>query len=171
MPTCPRCAALALVLLALAGCDSNNPGRDLSLIQGVYSLETLVFDPETQDLSAADIGARLNLAETRLEIFGDDTESLFIARYLDATGARRVNLRTTASRGQAKFDAVDVEDAEDLEALFLPRSFTLTYDGDAPRVLSATLENVSVDLEDFDPSRYQGQRGNRGTLTVSFRRP
>ena len=171
MPTCPRCAALALVLLALAGCDSNNPGRDLDLIEGVYSLDRLVYDPETPDLTDADIGARLDPAGTSLEIFGDDEISLLRVRYLDATGSRRVDLRTTASRGRATFEAVDQSDEDDLAALFLPRSFTLSYEGDSPRELRADLENVVVDLADFDPSRYRGQVGNRGTLTVRFRRP
>ena len=171
MPTPPRCAALALVLLALAGCDSNNPGRDLDLIEGVYALDRLVYDPETPDLTDADIGARLDPGGTTLEIFGDDEISLLRVRYLDATGSRRIDLRTTASRGQATFEAVDQADEDDLAALFLPRSFTLSYEGDSPRELRADLENVVVDLEDFDASRYRGQRGNRGTLTVRFRRP
>ena len=170
MPTCPRCAALALVLLALAGCDSNNPGRDLDLIEGVYAVEELRFTPLSA-LPAADVGARLDPSGTSLEIFGDDEIALLRVRYRDATGSRRVDLRTTASRGQATFEAVDQSDVDDLAALFLPRSFTLTYDGDAPRLLSGTFDQSGVNLERFDPSIYQGEVDKRGTLTVRFRRP
>ena len=171
MPTCPRCAALALVLLALAGCDSNNPGRDLDLIEGVYTIEALIFDPVTTGLPNADAGARLDASGTTLEIFGDDEVSLLRVRYRDATGSRRVDLATVASNGRATFEAVDQSDEEDLAALFLPRSFTLTYDGDSPRVLSGEFQQSGVDLEAFDPSTYEQQRSNSGTLTVRFRRP
>lgn len=170
MPTCPRCAALALVLLALAGCDSTNPGRDLALIEGVYSLETLVFTP-ISSLPAADAGARLDPVGTSLEIFGDDETSLLRVRYRDATGSRRIDLQTTASRGRATFEAVDADDEADLAALFLPRSFSLTYEGDSPRVLSGEFQQTGVNLQAFDPTRYQGETNKSGTLTIRFRRP
>ena len=171
--SCPRCAAAALALfaLALAGCDSNNPGRDLSLIEGVYTVEALTFDPVTDALPDADVGARLDPSGTSLEVFGEDETSLLRVRYRDATGSRRVDLRTTASRGRATFEALDDADEADLAALFLPRQFTLTYDGDSPRLLSGTFDRSGVNLEAFDPSRYQDQRSVRGTLVVRFRRP
>lgn len=168
--TCPRCAIVALVLFALAGCDSSNPGRDLALIQGVYSLEELVFDP-ISDLPNADVGARIDKAGTRLEIFGDDEVSLLIVRYLDATGSRRIDLRTTASRGRVTFEAVDGTDIDDLKALFLPPSFALTYEGESPRVIGSSFEQSGVNLEQFDRDRYRGEVDKRGTLTVRFRRP
>lgn len=169
--TCPRCAVVALVLFALAGCDSNNPGRDLALIQGVYAIEALSFDPVTGGLPTADVIDRLDAAGTRLEIFGEDEESLLIVRYNDATGSRRVNLRTTASRGRATFEAIDADDEADLAALFLPPSFVLTYEGESPRVLTGSLDRTGVNLEAFDRSVYQDQRANRGTLVIRFRRP
>ncbi len=167
----PTRAVAALALLVLAGCDSSNPGRDLGLIEGVYAIEALSFDPVTEGLPTANVGARLDLAGSSLEVFGNDEESLLRVRYTSATGARRVNLRTTASRGRATFEAVDDDDAQDLAALFLPRSFTLTYEGDSPRVLSGTFEQTGVNLEAFDESIYQDQRSNRGTLTIRLRRP
>ena len=105
MTPCTRAVA-ALALLALAGCDSSNPGRDLGLIEGVYAIEALSFDPVTEGLPTADVGARLDASNSTLEIFGDDEISLLRIRYLDATGSRRVDLRTTASRGRATFEAV-----------------------------------------------------------------
>ena len=170
MPTCPRCAALALVLLALAftGCDSNNPGRDLSLIEGVYLLEELEFRPVSA-LPAADVDARINVTESRFEIFGDDEESQFVVRFNDGTTSR-IDLRTTASRGRATFEAADVEDTDKLKLLLLPRSFTLTYQGDSPRVLEGTMDRTGVDLEAFDPSLYQGEVDKSGTTVIRFRR-
>ena len=171
MTPCPRRAALALVLLALAGCDSSNPGRDLDLIQGVYAVEALSFDPVTEGLPTADVAARLDADNSTLEVFGDDEVSLLRIRYRAATGSRRVDLRTTASRGRATFEAIEDDDAQDLAALFLPRSFALTYDGDSPRLLQGSFERTGVNLEAFDPSLYQDQRSVRGTLTVRLRRP
>ncbi|WP_412068819.1 hypothetical protein [Rubrivirga sp. IMCC43871] len=172
MPTCPRCALLAVVLafLAFSGCDSNNPGRDLALIDGVYSLEALTFDPVTQGLPTADLGARLDLAGTSLEIFGADDQALLRIRYPDAP-TRRVDLSVTAARGRATFTGVTQEDRDDLADLFLPAEFVLTYEGESPRVLANTFERTGVDLQAFDPTLYQDQRSNRGTLTVRFRRP
>ena len=170
MTPCTRAVA-ALALLVLAGCDSSNPGRDLGLIEGVYAIEALSFDPVTAGLPDADVAARLDLAGSTLEIFGDDETSLLRVRYLDATNSRRVDLQTTASRGRVTFEAVTDDDVRDLAALFLPRSFALTYDGDSPRVLSGTFEQSGVNLEAFDESIYQDQRSNRGTLTVRLRRP
>lgn len=171
MISCPRCAALALVLLALAGCDSNNPSRDLDLIEGVYALEELIFDPVTTGLPNANVGARLDLANTTLEIFGNDETSLLRVRERGAAGNRRIDLRTTAARGRATFEAVSDDDRDDLARLFLPRSFTLVYDGDRPRLLTGEFRQSGVNLEAFDPSVYQEQRSNSGTLTVAFRRP
>ncbi|WP_412061878.1 hypothetical protein [Rubrivirga sp. IMCC45206] len=172
MPTCPRCAllAVALAFLAFSGCDSNNPGRDLALIDGVYSLEELTFDPATQGLPTADLGARLDLTGTSLEVFGDDDQALLRVRYPDAP-TRRVDLSVTASRGRATFTAVAEEDRADLAQLFLPADFVLTYEGESPRVLGNAFERTGVDLQAFDPSLYQDQRSNRGTLTIRFRRP
>ena len=172
MTPCPRCAAAALVLLALAGCDSNNPGRDLDLIEGVYVLETLTFDPVTTGLPDADIGARLDLANTTLEIFRDDDDpSLLRVRERSEIASRRIDLRTTAARGRATFEAVNEDDRDALAGLLLPRSFTLTYDGDSPRLLEGDFQQSGVNLEAFDPSLYEQQRSNSGTLVVRFRRP
>ncbi len=172
MPTCPRCALLAVVLavLAFSGCDSNNPGRDLALIDGVYTLEELTFDPVTQGLPTADLGARLDLPGTTLEVFGGDDEALLRIRYPDAP-TQRIDLTVTASRGRATFRAITEEDRTDLARLFLPSEFALTYEGEDPRVLQNTFEQTGVDLQAFDASLYQDQRSNRGTLTIRFRRP
>ncbi len=171
MPTCPRCAALALILLVLAftGCDSNNPGRDLGLLSDVYQLDELEFVP-LSSLPPADIAAQLDLTDTELEIFDDGEAQLRVRYRSEPTRRRRIDLRTTASRGRATFEAADVDDTGNLEALLLPRSFTLTYDGDAPRVLSGSIEQSNVDLEPFDPVRYRGENDKQGTLTIEFSR-
>ena len=171
MPTCPRCALLAIAIAALAftGCDSSDPGRDLGLIDGVYTLDVLSFDPVTQGLPTADLGARLDMEGTTLEVFGADAEARLRIRYPDQP-TRRVDLEVGARGGRATFEALTDEDRLDLAALFLPASFALDYDPDAPRSLAATLDRSGVDLEAFDRSVYQDQRSNRGTLTVRFRR-
>ena len=173
MPTCPRCAALALVLLALAGCDSNNPGRDVTLVQGRYMLEALSFEP-ISDLPDADVAARLNLDETTLSIDGGGTRALLSVTYTNGD-FRLIDLQASISRGRIVLTATDREpDEAYLAALLLPRSFTLTYetvDDMPPRVLS-TSQNVSgINLEAFDASRYRGELDKQGALVVRFRRP
>ena len=162
-----RLAALAL-LLVTAGCDSGDD--DLSRVEGSYGLETLTFDPSTTGLDDADVAARLDLTATAVEIFSDGDPSLLRVRYLDNTGSRRVNLRTTVSGDRVRFEAVEDDDREDLAALLLPSTFTLEFAGDNPRVLEGTFSVTGVNLEAFDPTLYEDQVGNRGTIEVSFRR-
>ena len=169
MPTCPRCALLAVVLAfaAFTGCDSNNPGRDLDLVDGVYELEELSFDPETQALPTADVAAQIDREGTTLEIFGRDAEALF--RIRDDRGTGRVDLEVGAARGRASFEATTEDDIDDLADIFLPAQFTLNYDDNAS-VLSSSFSQSGVNLEAFDPDQYRGLRSVRGTVTVRFRR-
>ena len=90
MPTCPRCALFAIVLAVavFTGCDSNNPGRDLDVVDGIYALEELSFDPTTQSRPTADLAARLDSGRTSLEIFGRDANALL--RFRDSRGTGRV---------------------------------------------------------------------------------
>lgn len=172
MPTCPRCALLALVIAfaAFAGCDSNNPGNDLEALQGEYKFATLLFDPTTAALPDVDVAARLNDDATTLEIFGNDETALLRIRFNGETGARRVDLSVTASRGRITFQALTAEDEEDLRSLLLPSSFSLEYNETNPSSMSADLFREGVNLELFDPAQYQDQTAVRGTLTVRLNR-
>ncbi len=172
MPTCPRCAllALAIAFAAFSGCDSNNPGSDLESLQGQYTFATLLFDPTTQALPDVDVAARLNETATTLEIFGNDDVALLRIRFNGETGSRRVDLQVTASRGRITFEALTAEDEEDLRALLLPRSFSLEYNETNPASISADLFREGVNLELFDPAQYQDQTAVRGTLTVRLNR-
>lgn len=172
MPTCPRCALVALALAAAAftGCDSSNPGRDLDVVDGVYTLEALAFDPETPSLPTADIGEQLDTDGTRLEVFGGDAEADLRVRYLDSRPSSRINLTVGATRGRATFEGVSQDDIDKLDALFLPADFVLTYDSELANQLTGTFTRTGVDLEAFDRDVYLGQRNNRGTVTVTFRR-
>ncbi len=173
MPTCPRCAFVALVfaVAAFAGCDSSNPGRDLDVIDGTYTLQELSFDPATPSLPTADVGARLDLDATTLEVFGGDGEGEIRVRYRDGQPSRRIQLVVGATRGRATFEGETQDDIDDLRDLFLPAEFVLTYDSDLANTLSGTYNQSGVDLQAFDPEVYLDQRNNRGTLTVRFRRP
>ncbi len=174
MPTCPRCALVAIVLAvaAFTGCDSSNPGRDLDVVDGVYTLEALAFDPETPSLPTADIGALLDKNEsgTRLEIFGADGDAQMRVRYLGSRPSSRIELTVGATRGRASFEGKTQDDVDKLDALFLPADFFLTYDAELANQLTGTFTRTGVDLEAFDRDVYLGQRNNRGTVTVTFRR-
>jgi hypothetical protein len=172
MPTCPRCALLALVIAfaAFSGCDANNPGNELDDLEGTYAFATLLFDPTTQALPDVNVAGRLDPAGTSLEIFGSDEVALLRIRFVGDTGARRTDLRVTASRGRVTFEALTAEDEEDLRALLLPRSFSLEYNTTNPASLSADLFREGVNLELFDPAQYQDQTSVRGTLSVRLNR-
>lgn len=171
MPTCPRCAlvATALAFLAFSGCDTNNPGRELESIEGRYAVAEIRFDPQATALDDVDVASTLNLNETRLRIFGNDEESIFEVQPSDG-GSLRIDLQTSASRGRVTFEATDQADIDDLAELLLPPDFTLEYDGDRPSVLSNTISRQNVDLEAFDPDRYQGLRNTSGQLTIRLER-
>ena len=166
----PFGSALAVaLLLALAACDTSNPGGNLDLVAGTYSVAELSFDPSTTDLSTADVEDDLDPAGTRLTIFGDDDLSLFVVQRRGGT-TRRIDLRTRASRERVTFEAVSREDEEDLAELLLPGTFSLGYTGDNPNTLEGSFSRSNVDLEAFDPDRYQDQRSNSGRLSIRLER-
>lgn len=168
---CSRCGLLGLVLfvLALTGCDSNNPGRDIEAVAGLYTLAEITFDPEANALADVDVDARLNATGTTLEIFSDDEEALLRVAFTDGR-TRRINLRVDASRGQVRLEGIENEDTDDLAELLLPASFSLRYDGERATRLDAALDRSGVNLEAFDPDRYQGLTNVAGDLAVSFER-
>lgn len=165
----PALAALLPLLLVLAACDTSNPGGNLDLVAGTYAVAELSFDPSTTDLSTADVEDALDPDGTRLTIFGDDDLSLFIVQRRGGTTSR-IDLRTRASRERVTFEAVTREDQEDLAALLLPNTFTLSYVGERPNTLEGSFSRTDVDLEAFDPDRYEDQRSNSGRLSVRFER-
>ena len=166
MPTCTRCALLAVAIAALAftGCDSDGSTRDLDLVDGVYTVAELSFDPSATGLPDADLGADLDDTVTRLQIFGGDAEALFTTKF-EGGLSRRTDLTVTASRGRATFRAVTPDDEDELASVFLPPQFDLSYNEDAPGRLEGTFSQ-SVDLESFDPETYAGLRNVPGRLTV-----
>ena len=173
MPTCPRCALLALVLAVAAfasGCDSTNPGSDLEAVQGFYDIEELAFDPVTTGLPTADVLERLSEGSATVEIVGDGN-ALVRYRFLGSGMSSRLVFATASATGRTvTLTARDESDADKLEAILLPPTLTFLRDeADALR-LRATLALEDVDLEAFDPGVYEDQTSNRGTLTVELRR-
>ena len=165
MPTCPRCALLAVVLaaVAFAGCDSNNPGRDLALIEGTYEVEEIAFRPNATDLNAVDVDAGLDLTVTQLQVFGADRDALLTLKRLDLP-SRRVDLEVTAARGRAQFEA-EADDLAALAEILLPQQFELTYDEDSAGRLEGTVSRT-VNLQAFDAQRYSGLTAVPGQLTI-----
>ena len=175
MPTSPRPARAAFLplllagLTALAACDTSNPGGNLDLVAGTYAVAELSFDPNTTDLSTANVERDLDPIGTRLTIFGDDDLSLFVVQRRGAS-TQRIDLRTRASRERITFEAVTREDEEDLADLLLPSTFSLSYTGDNPNTLEGSISRSNVNLEAFDPERYEDQRSNSGRLSIRFER-
>ena len=166
MPTCPRCALLAVALAALAftGCDSNNPGADLDLIDGTYAVAELTFTPNGSGVAPVDIAANLD-GTTRLEVFGGDAEALFVFRFVDRGLSYRSDLTAAASRGRASFQAEMEDDAQNLARLLLPTQFSLTYDEGNGSRLSGSF-NLTANLQAYDPQAYQGVTAVPGRLTI-----
>lgn len=172
MPLCSRCGLVGLALLALAftGCDSNNPARDLEVVSGTYTLAEITFDPQANALETVDVSSVVNLTATRLRIYSDEDDAALLEVAYTTGGIDRINLRVSASRGQVRFEAVEDADIEDLEALLLPASFTLRYDGDQASSIENTFSRAGVNLQAFNPDRYEGLTSVSGQLTVAFER-
>lgn len=170
MPLCSRCGLLGLALFALAlvGCDSNNPARDLEIVSGTYGLAELTFDPQANALENVDVAATLTSAS--LEIFSDEDDDAILRVTRAVGGTDRINLRVDASRNQVRLEAVEDADIEDLASLLLPASFVLRYDGEVASSIENAISRSGVDLESFNPDRYQGLTSVSGTLRVSFER-
>ena len=173
MPTCPRCAAVALVLLfvAFSGCDTNNGGSGtLGDLADVYTLTELRFEPEAEALEDADLGARLIAdGQSSLEIFADRDD--FALLRTPETG--RTDLEVRVLSNAVELTAVTAQDEDDLDELFLPRTFRLNFTSPRSSVLRAepALFLTTVNLQAFDPDRYQGLTAVRGRLFIAFERP
>lgn len=161
--------AAAVVLAALAGCDSNGSTNALRDLDGTYTVGELVFDPVTASLPDADVAARLDPTATRFDIFSGNGSVQFV---VSRDGIRSLlTFDATATRGRVTFTsrAGTSSDAE-FAALLLPRQFTLTFDPESPRTLTGSIPLQNVNLEAFDPALYQQQRAVSGTLRIRLDR-
>ena len=170
MPTCPRCAFLALILafFAFAGCDTNNPGSSLEEVQGTYSVVALSFDPaEPQALADIDVLDDVE-SGTRIEVFGDGTATV---RFEPLNGASQFVVGTArATSRTVTFTSRSDSDADKLARILLPPSFSLNRDEvDATRLSADVLLN-DVDLQTYDPGQYGGLTSVRGRLTIELDR-
>lgn len=170
MPTCTRCALLAVAIAALVftGCDSDGSTRDLDLVDGVYTVAELSFDPNATSIEPLDLGAELDPSVTRLQVFGGDAEALFTTK-LSGGLSRRTDLTVSASRGRASFRAVTETDEAELDDVFLPAQFDLRYDEDRPGRLEGTFSR-RVNLQAIDSQRYAGLTSVPGVVTVRLER-
>ena len=82
MPTCPRCALVAIVLAvaAFTGCDSSNPGRDLNIVDGSYAVTSITFDPDGTAIDPVDVAAGLKKRAVHLAL-EDIRDSIDELRY------------------------------------------------------------------------------------------
>jgi hypothetical protein len=160
-------AGLFVTLLAATGCDSNNPGSSLRDLDGTYSLDELIFDPQAGGLADADVGARLNLGAAQLQIFGADGDATLVTAF-SGQGSRRTDLTATASRGRLTLSAVGTTDQDELADLLLPPTFSLAYD--TGNTLTGTVSRTNVNLDAFDRDQYAGLTSVAGTLRIRFSR-
>ncbi len=161
--------AVALVLAALSGCDSNGSTNALRDLDGTYTVGELIFDPTAGSLADANAAARLDANATTFDVFAGSGTARFV---VSRDGIRsELPFDATATRGRVTFTsrAGTSSDAE-FAALLLPRQFSLTYDPASPRTLTGTIGLQNVNLEAFDPSQYQGLRAVSGTLRIRLER-
>lgn len=170
MPICPRCALLAFVLtfFAFAGCDTNNPGSSLEEVQGTYAVVALSFDPtEPQAIADIDVLSEVE-GNTRIEIFGDGNATV---RFEPLGGASQFVVGTArATSRTVTFTSRTDRDAEKLESILLPPSFSLNRDEIDDTRLSADVLLNDVNLQAFDPGQYGGLTDVRGRLTIELNR-
>ncbi len=171
MSFCSRCALVAFALLLFAftsGCDTNNPSSSLASLDGTYSITELLFDPNTAGLPDANVEVRLDSAASFLEIFGDgDSEIRF---QFTGDSRQRIQMTASASTSSVQLSALTETDALQLAELLMPPQLVLQRDGVSDRRLSASLLQVGINLEAFDPTIYQEQRAVNGTLHITFDR-
>ena len=178
MPTCPRCALLALALsvVAFAGCSSNNPG-ELENYEGTYTFSELIFT--SQGVNPANVVARLDGTRSELDVTRGGTALLKFEYRVNDDRCKATNegsgvavLTATAGRTSISFSARSGEDRDVLRCLLLPNSFTLRPSESDSRTLTATLENTRVNLNDYDPERYSEALDNvPGSLKITVQRP
>lgn len=181
MPTCPRCALLALVLsvVAFAGCSSNNPG-ELETYEGTYTFSELIFT--SPGVNSANVVARLDGTRSDLDVTRGGTALLKFEYRVNDDECRALNgdnsgvavLTATAGRTSLTLAARDGADRDVLRCLLLPNSFTLNEASSDPsgRTLTATLENTRVNLNNYDPDRYSEALDDvPGSLKITVVRP
>lgn len=166
--TCPRCALAALLfcLLAFFGCDSNNPGGDLTEFEGRYAFTTFVFT--STGVQPANVMERLDPGHgNELEVDGSGNGILRYRR-IDAT-SRIVTLDAHATGGVLILTPVRQDDANNIaRELLFPLDGTLQLETSGG-TLTATRENYTVNLHEFDPEAYgPSLNAVEGTLTVAF---
>lgn len=165
-----RLACLALVLAALAGCDSNSSSAPLRDIAGRYQISELEF--VSSGVQPANVAENLVGPETSLVIYGDDDIALLTTQRI-GEGSRRTDLRVTARRGFVTFTGVTAADKDDMRRLLLPDPFSLQYSTESPRDLSSAGDGVSatVNLNQYNPSVYNsGLTAVPGTLRIRLSR-
>lgn len=156
--TGPLLVLAAVLLVALAACDSGGPDPDPADVAGIYTFEQLTFDitaPGFPDVSVLDTlqAAQLILRNSGffyLEYqFKDDDEDVVAAGTFSVTDDR---VRLNAEEADAPF----------FTDILLPPELALTREGN---VLTATVTRT-VDLEEFNPEQYPGLESVRGTLRI-----
>lgn len=160
---------LALLPLALAGCDTSNPGTGLAEVQGVYTFTDLRFEPEASALAAANVLNRLDVERTGIEIFSDGRALLRYAFAGQSTSGLVVGT-ARATAATVTISATTNDDAAKMATLLLPSTLTLSRVPGDDRTLSRTFPQRAINLEAFDASAYSGQRAVQGTLYVNLRR-
>lgn len=168
MPTCPRCALVALVLAvaAFTGCDSSNPGRDLNIVDGSYAVTSITFDPDGTAIDPVDVAAGLNLQVTRLDVFGGDANAILVTRFANENLSYRTDLAVEAANGRATFRGLTDDDTAELARILLPNQFSLNYTETGSRLTGTYTRTVN--LQAFDPVAYSGATAIPGTLSVTL---
>jgi hypothetical protein len=163
----PRRALLSLAGVALfAGCDTNNSGGVLANLAGSYAFAELRFVPTASAIQPADVIARLDTADTRLEV-ASDGDSFFFFEEPDNTRSI-VRASTSATSTSVTFRATTTSDVQNLVRYLLPSTLRLTHDGGVT-VMNGTIP-IRANLQVFDPQAYQGLIDVPGTLFVRLER-
>jgi hypothetical protein len=163
----PRRALLALAGVALlAGCDTNNGGGILGDLAGSYAFAELRFVPSASAIQPADVIARLDTSDTRVEV-ASDGDSFFFMEEPDGT-RRIVRANASATSTTVTFRATESGDVTTFLRYLLPSVIQLSHDGGVA-VMSGS-PSVRANLQQFDPQAYQGLTDVPGTLFIRLER-
>jgi hypothetical protein len=156
-----------LAAVALGGCDTENPSTPLEEVEGVYAFTELYFDTQASAIADADVLARLDSAQSDIEIFSN--APALIRFELDGEGRQRADASVTATPSIVRLTAVTEADARTLSEILLPPTMTFDRDEDGDHLVGEFFL-PAADLEAFDPDAYAGVPPVAGTLFVTLQR-
>lgn len=155
---------LTVSLFTLAACDGSGPDLDPSEVDGVYQFDTFTF---TYQGGRETVQAFQTLARngTQLVLSSNGRYTLSYEFQDENREGATLNRAYSGGNGEVILDSGD--DSEIFTQILLPPQLELNYESGT---LTAVIEEHTVNLEQFNPDRYEGLEQITGTLRLELSR-